>query len=213
MKRLLIALTILAFAIPAIAGQNPYVGIYLYTTSTGIGGTNHKASPAPASNTSVYVCFDRFGPLGNGVGGGMLGASWRFIEVPGPSYLSSTNQYASVGGLTIGDPGVAPGCAMTVGAVPVMPNASGIIVLARIRYETPEAAFRGGTITVVPHGTDGRAVADANNALNNWCVHSVIANGLSGNFAWDDSLVPDGDCEPISPVESSSWGSIKALYR
>jgi hypothetical protein len=208
MKNVLIALIVLALAIPAIAGQNPRVAIYLYTTSTGIGGTNYKATPGAGANTSVYVCFDHFG-----VGGGMYGASWQFAEVPGPSYLSTTNQFAGVGGLTIGDPGSAPGCAMTVGAVPVYPNANGVIVLARVRYETPEELTRGGSITVIPHGSDGKAVADANNALDFWCVHSVAYNGLSGHFGWDDTPVPDGDCVPPSPVENATWGSIKALYR
>jgi hypothetical protein len=215
MKNVLIALVVLALAVPAIAGQNPNVGIYLYTTSTGIGGANWKASPVPASNTSVYVCFDQFG-----VGGGLYGASWQFIETPGPDFLSTTNQYAGVGGLTIGTPGLAPGVAMTVGAVPVYPNANGIIVLARIRYETPEMASRGGSIQIVPHGSDGRAVADANNNLDFWCVHSVAyplefgqTYGLSGHFGWDAPPVIDGDCTPPSPVQSATWGSIKALYR
>jgi hypothetical protein len=94
MKSVLVALVVLAFALPAVAGQNPWVQIYLYTTSSGIGGTNWTASPAPGANKSVYVCFDHFGPMGMG-NGGMYGASWRFIEVPGPTYLSSTNQYAT----------------------------------------------------------------------------------------------------------------------
>jgi hypothetical protein len=206
MKRAILILMVLAFcAVPALAGQNPNVKIYLYTTSTGIGGTNNKATPAAGSNTSVYVCFDN-------IWGGVYGASWKFTEVPGPSFLSTTNQYAGVGGLTIGDPASALGCAMTVGANPVYPGANGIIVLGRIRYETAEMSTRGGSITVIPHATDGRAVADANNALDFWCVHSVAFDGLSGNFGWDDTAVPDGDCA-VSPVDARSWGSIKALYR
>ncbi len=206
MKRAILAVMVLALlAGSALAGQNPHIKIYLYTTSTGLAGTNHRATPAAGSNSSVYVCFDN-------VWGGMYGASWKFVEVPGPDYLSSTNQYAGAGGLTIGDPGQGLGCAMTVGASPVYPDANGIIVLARIRYETPEELTRGGTITVVAHDTDGRAVADANNQLDLWCVHSVAFDGLSGNFGWDDSAIPDGDCDIVA-VEATTWGAIKALYR
>jgi hypothetical protein len=215
MRNVLIALIVLALAVPAFATQNPWVGLYLYTTSSGIGGTNWKASPGAGSNTSVYVCFDRFGPMGLG-DGGMYAAQWLFHEVPGPDYMNTTNQFVGVGGLTIGTPGIAPGCAMTVGPTPVYPNANGIIVLARIRYETPDAgAARGGYIEVLPYSAgDGGVVADANNMLDDWCVHSIAANGLSGHFGWDAPPTIDGDCPPITtPVEEASWGSIKALYR
>jgi hypothetical protein len=208
MKRLLVALVVLAFALPALAGQNPNVAIYLYTTSSGIGGTNWTASPSGGGVKSVYVCFDHFG-----VGGGMYGASWRFIEVPGPDYMSSTNQFAGVGGLTIGDPGSAAGIAMTVGPAAVYPNVNGIIILGRIRYTVEGDPPGGGSITVVPHATDGRAVADAQNQLDYWCVHSVAYNGLSGNFGWDAPPTIDGNCTQPSPVQNETWGSIKALYR
>jgi hypothetical protein len=206
MKRAVVLLVVLALcAAPALAGQNPDIALYLYSTSTGVGGTNTKASPAPGSNTSVYVCFDN-------VWGQVYGASWKFTEVPGPDYLSVTNQYAGVGGLTIGDPGQGFGCAMTTGSLPATPT-NGIIVLARVRYETPEpGAPRGGSITVIPHDTDGRAVADGNNQLDSWCVHSIAFDGLAGNFGWDDTVPSDGDCA-IVPVEAQTWGSIKAMYR
>jgi hypothetical protein len=209
MKSAVVVIAVLAvFAVPAFAGMNPNVAIFLYTTSTGVGGTNHKASPAPGSNTSVYVCFDRFG-----AGGGMLGAQFALLEVPGPNYLSTTNQFAGVGGLTLGTPGEAPGCAMTTGLV-VFPDANGIVVLARIRYETPEeGAPRGGYIDVIPYSAgDGPVVGDQNSAYDTWCVHSVAANGLSGHFGWDDTVPNDGDCTIVA-VEPASWGSIKALYR
>jgi hypothetical protein len=208
MKRLLIGLVVLALAVPAMAGMNPRVAIYLYTTSSGIGGTNWKASPAPGASTSVYVCFDHFGP-----GGGMLGAQFLLNEVPGPDYLSTTNQFEAVGGLTLGVPGVAPGCAMTTGPV-AMPNANGIVVLARIRYIGPEEGSRGGHIQVLPYSMgDGGVVADQNSASDVWCVHSVAYNGLSGHFGWDAAPTIDGNCAPPSPVENATWGSIKALYR
>jgi hypothetical protein len=208
-------LAILALcAAPAMAiGVNPHAAIYLYTTSTGVGGANWKASPAPGSNTSVYVCFDQFGPNGDGVGGGMSAAQWLFNEVPGPDYMNVTNQFTGVGGLTIGVPGTAPGCTMTVGPTPVYPDATGVIVLARVRYETPEAgAPRGGYIQIIPYSAgDGPVVVDQNNELNGYCVHSVAYNGLSGHFGWDAAPTVDGNC--TSPVEAASWGSIKALYR
>ncbi len=126
MKRAILAVMVLALlAVPALAGENPHIGIYLYTTSTGTRrAPTTRRRRHPARTQSVYVCFDN-------IWRGVYGASWKFVEVPGPDFLSTTNQFAGVGGLTIGDPASAPGCAMTVGPVPVYPGVNGIIVLAQ----------------------------------------------------------------------------------
>jgi len=144
----------------------------------------------------------------------MYAAQWQFLEVPGPNYMSTTNQFTAVGGLTIGTPGQSPGCSMTVGPTPVAPDANGIIVLARVRYETPEEGAReGGYIDIIDYSAgDGSVVADQYNELNEWCIHSVVYNGLSGHFGWDVAPTSDGDCTG-TPVTGSSWGTIKALYR
>jgi hypothetical protein len=209
MKRLLIALLVVAFAVPAMAGLNPQVAIFLTSSSTAAPtGVNHKATPAPGAIQNVYVAFDH-------VAGGMLGAQWKFQTVGGPTFDSVTNLFAGVGGLIIGnDPSVAPGIAMTTGPV-AMPNANGAVVLGKVVYTTPEELSRvGGSIKIVAYAAgDGGVVADANNNIDPWCVHSVAYNGMSGNWGWDSELIPDGDCHAISPVQSSTWGSIKALYR
>jgi len=206
MRHLLALLLLLGGTMPTWAGQNPRVEIYLYTTSTGVGGTNHMASPLPgAPDAEVYVCFDN-------VWGAILGASWRFVEQAGPQYDLVTNLYGGVGGLTIGDPGSGEGCSMTTGDSPAYPDANGIVVLACVRYSTPEGRdVGGGTITIVPHLFDDRVVWDASSDSDYWCVRSVGWNGLSGNFAWDDSPVVDGDC--WTPVEAAGWGAVKALFR
>jgi len=199
MRSLAIAVVVLAFAVCAVAGQNPNVAIYLYTTPTGVGGTNHLTVPPPDGVASVYVCFDHFGP-----GGGMWLAQWKFLEVPGPDYLDTTNLYATVGGLTIGEPGIGAGCAMVVGPVPVYPDANGVVVLACVRYVTPPEGAGGGTITVVPPDwPEGGVVADADAELDPWRVHTVGLDGLDGNFTWD----------AVTPVAPASWGLIKALCR
>jgi len=211
MKNVLIALIVLAFAIPAIAGQNPNVGIFLTSSSTGAPtGVNNKPTPAPGAGQNIYIAFDHFGG-----GGGMLAAQWMFQVVGGPdTYAGPTNQFAAVGGLTIGyNPAIAPGISMTTGPA-AYPNANGVVVLGRVRYETAELARVGGFIKIIPYAAgDGGVVSDANNELDAWCVHSVVYNGMSGNWGWDSEPIPDGDCAPPSPVESATWGSIKALYR
>jgi len=194
---------------PAVAGQNPNIRIFLNALSAGT-GNNWTTTPVEGSNKSVYVCFDNFG-----VGGGMYAAQFHMMPVGGPDYLSTANQFVGVGGLTIGEAVGAPGAAMTVGPVPVYPGASGIIVLARVRFETPEPPMRdGGYIMLVDYSAgDGNVVADADNMLDTWCVKSVAYGGVSGHFGWDAPPPVDGDCEEPNPVESTTWGSIKALYK
>lgn len=202
MRHTAIAVLILTLALPAVAGQNPDVGIYLYSTSTGVGGTNHKPSPLPGGSTSVYVCFDHFGP-----GGGFRGARWSYLDVPGPEYFFTQNLYDGVGGVTWGDPRDPGGITMTTPTV--YPDANGVVVLARARYETPEELVRGGKITLIPGGV----VMDASGSSDWWCVHTTWNDGLSGNWYWDDGAADEGDCGGVTPVESSSWGSIKVLYK
>ncbi|MBM3308557.1 MAG: hypothetical protein FJY74_09550 [Candidatus Eisenbacteria bacterium] len=208
MKRLLIALLVVAFAMPAMAGQNPNIRSFLNASSAGT-GNNWTTSPVPGANKSVYVCFDNFG-----AGGGMYAAQFLMQPVGGPNYLSTTNQFAAThGGLTIGEAVVAPGASMTVGPTPQYPGTSGIIVLARIRFETPEE-LRGGHIALIPYSAgDGPVVADANNMLDVWCVKSTMYGGISGHFGWDGPPPIDGDCQEPSPVQNTTWGSIKALYK
>jgi hypothetical protein len=205
MKRAVVLLVVLALcAAPALAGQNPDIALYLYSTNTGVGGTNHAVL---AGVGYVYVCLDTFGP-----GGGMQGANFRIQEV-GPAVLATTNLFAGVGGLTLGTVNVAPGVSMTTGPV-AYPSANGVVVLASLLY----AGAGPGSITLMSYGNPpnvplNRNVSDANFQYDQWCVHSLVRPGLSGNWGWDPTVPPDGDCQPISPVEDATWGSIKALYR
>ncbi|MBM3307310.1 MAG: hypothetical protein FJY74_03205 [Candidatus Eisenbacteria bacterium] len=211
MKRAVLLFVVLALcAGQAVAGQNPDIRIFLNASSAGT-GNNWTTSPAEGTNKSVYVCFDNFGP-----GGGMYAGQFHMLPVGGPNYLSTTNQFAaSHGGLTIGEAVVPPGASMTVGPLPQYPGASGIIVLARVRFETPEPMRDGGYIMLVTYSAgDGNVVADANNQLDVWCIKSIANGGVSGHFYWDTEPVgfPDGTCIE-TPVETQSWGAIKALYR
>ncbi len=192
MKHLLISLMIVALAIPAFAGTNPDVALFLTTDATGATAVNTH----DPGDFYVYVCFDGFG-----AGGGMLGAAFTLSKTFSGYQLEANNL---LGGLAVGSPdagwaiATAGDCAMPVG---------GVVVAASLHY----LATGVGTITVLPHPTDGAAVADCNNDLDFFCVHSVEANGVSGNFGVGMDA-PNGDCLP-NPVEDSSWGSIKALYR
>ena len=204
MKRLLIALLILALAAPALADQNPNLAIFLNDAPDGTG--DNEVCPAVNATFDVYVCFDRFGD-----GGGMLGAAFMFVRTFAGFKLVQMNLLP---GLDFGDVEI-DGWAITAGANCEFPDENGVLVGATVQYlylGTP------GTITVVPHPIDGNSAADCNNELDFWCVHSILSettpegDGVSGNFGVCADA-PDGDCEQLSPVEDATWGGIKALYR
>ena len=199
MKTLIIALAMLVMAVPAFAGENPNLGIYLdLDTATPMG--DNEVCPNPNETMDVYVCFDRLGD-----GGGLLGAAFMFDRTFGGFKLVQSNL---LGGLDFGDV-EADGWALTSGASAAYPDANGVIVAAMCQYlylGTP------GTITIMPHPVDGNSAADSMNELDFWCVHSIDGDGAAGNLGVC-MPAPDGDCGPISPVEESTWGGIKALYR
>jgi hypothetical protein len=101
---------------------------------------------------------------------------------------------------------------MTTGPT-AYPDANGVVPVASLLY----AGAGAGSVTLISYGSPpevplNRNVSDANFQYDQWCVHSVAVNGLSGNWGWDPTSPTDGDCVE-SPVEPQTWGSIKALYR
>ncbi len=198
MKRLLIALLILALAAPVLADQNPNLAIFLNTAADGTG--ENEVCPAVNETFDVYVCFDRFGD-----GGGMLGAAFMFVRTFAGFKLVQMNLLP---GLDFGDVEI-DGWAITAGANCQYPDVTGILVGGMCTYLYLGAP---GTITIIPHPIDGNSAADCDNLLDFWCVASVASHGFEGNFGVC-MPPPDGDCEPIVAVEDATWGGIKALYR
>ena len=200
MKRLLVVLLIAALAVPALALENPLLAIFLSADDNTGDPVVNQVCPAPNGTFNVYVCFDRFG-----VGGGMLGAAFLFDRTFGGFKLIQSNLLP---GLDFGDVEI-DGWAITAGAVCQYPDPNGVLVAAMCQY-----LYLGqpGTITVLPHPIDSNSAADCLNELDFWCVASVLSHGHEGNFGVCMDP-PDGDCEPESPVETETWGGIKALYR
>ncbi len=200
MKRLLVVLLIAALAVPALATENPLLAIFLDADMDTGNAVVNEACPDIGGTFSVYVCFDRFGD-----GGGMLGAAFMFDRTFSGFKLSQTNLLP---GLAFGDVEV-DGWAITAGANCQYPDANGVLVAATCMYLYQGAA---GTISILPHPVDSNSAADCLNELDFWCVASVLSHGQSGNFGC--CMAPDdGACEPLSPVEEATWGTIKSFYR
>ncbi|MBD3348672.1 MAG: hypothetical protein GF400_05705 [Candidatus Eisenbacteria bacterium] len=203
MKRALIALMVLALAAPAFAGVNPDVRAFVTMDPAGY---VHTAMPASGDIVNTYLCFDCLGDYGEG--GGLTGVSLVLDFVCGGFTAGSADvtifhpsAQTVVGGpddLNNGWVIAAPEC--------VVPDASGIICVAMIPWYYTGPA---GDILILPSPADGKATVDCNNDLDFFCV---LSHGALGQ----DVVTPgDADClcEPPNPVEDSTWGAIKGLYR
>ena len=185
MRFLLSVVLVALLATTAFAGQNPDIMIGLDSTNSPVSEVN-RVDPALNGTFDVYVVFKNFGPEG-----GMLGTAFKFDRTFSGFKLTQTNLLP---GLDFGDV-ESDGWALTAGAECQFPDGNGYLVAATCQYMYLGAP---GTITIIDHPVDGASVADCPNDLDFWTVYS--------NFGVNED-------PPASPVEASTWGSIKSLYR
>jgi hypothetical protein len=202
MKRLLIALAIMAIATTAFAGANPDIRIYLDVDPNNMVGEIH---PLASETFDVYVCLDCFGD--DPVASGTRGTAFFLVRTFQGFKLSQTSL---LGGLDFGDAEVDPGWTLAAGADCVYPDADGVVCVGVIQY-----LYLGvpGTLDILPHGQvepgTGREVLDCDFLSDYYCVAGNLGVSVPPN-----PPEPDCDCpENGNPVEDSSWGGIKALYR
>jgi len=208
MKRALIALTVLALAVPAFAGVNPNVRMFVTTDPTGY---VHSAPDAVAGSVvPVYVCLDCLGDYGEG--GGITGVSLA-LDFQCSGFANSvdiTGFHPSAQTVLGGPDDLANGWVIAAPEC-VEPGPEGIICVALVNWFYFEigAPTVPGDVVILPSPFDGAAVVDCNNDLDFFCVLSHGAIGQEVVTPGDE----DCDCEEQSPVEDSTWGAIKALYR
>jgi hypothetical protein len=69
-----------------------------------------------------------------------------------------------------------------------------------------------GTLNLLPHGLEqpgtGREVLDCEFASDFYCIYANLGVSVPPEPGEDGC-----DCEPPQPVEDSTWGGIKSLYR
>jgi hypothetical protein len=193
MKRALIALMVLALAVPAFAGQNPNIRAFIsFDTSCDPGPYIHRTDVCTGFVDSYFV-LDNFGP-----DGGMRQVSMTWTTSGFGMAFAAV--YYLPGAQAIGGPDNVEDGWVISGNDCVYPNECGIVVVLKQTYFVNGP----GTITITPNPVDGTLVTDCLFDADFYCV---LANG---GLCMDP---PAGDCPPPSPVEDSTWGSIKALYR
>jgi hypothetical protein len=198
MKSLLAVLMIGAFAVTAFAGANPNIRIYLDVDPP---VKVHEIHPDAGTTFDVYVCVDCFGE-----GSGTRGTAFLLQRTFTGFKLSQTSL---MGGLDFGDAETDPGWTLAAGADCVYPDANDVACIAVIQY-----LYQGGpgTLDLLPHGLvepgTGREVLDCDFASDFYCIYANLGVSVPPNPGETDCI-----CEPASPVEDATWGSIKSLYR
>ena len=191
MKRLLIVGMVLAIASMAFAGGNPNVKAYVSFDQTGAGAEIHQYT------MTQYVGFDAyfvFSDLDMGLTVVSFMINNPMVEYPG---LFASQSFTNLLDLMAGDPYTGMSLASTT-CRPGPVEAVGYLNLFPVAV--------GDACVVI--------LDDPN--FPRWVVDCTQPNGMV-DFYWleTNGTIGEATCPPgdIVPVEDSTWGGIKALYR
>ncbi len=193
MKYVLTALALAALCVPAFAAGNPDVQIYISFDQSGNGAREHYYTMVPYTYFSAFVCV-------TGLDMGFTGVSFALTNVdslyPGMFQFPpvfSTPFETQVGNVYTGISVATGTCrdeeVVIAGELGMFPVVAGDICIEIKDYP----AFP-------------RWVVDCHQPYGEVDFYCVFQNGTIGA-----GVCPVGDCP--DPVEDSSWGGIKALYR
>jgi len=188
MKYVLIALALAAMCVPASAAGNPDVNVYVSFDQTGAGGLVHEYAMTQYVGFDAYFCF-------GGIDMGLTVVSFAIndpmTEYPG---LFASQSFTNLLDIIVGDPftGMSlasttcrPGPVVVVGSLSLFPTAVGPACVNFI--DDPD--------------------------FPRWVVDCTLPNGEVDYYAFlSNGAIGGADC-PDTPVEASTWGSIKALYQ
>jgi hypothetical protein len=203
MKRVLIALAVLALAVPAFAGMNPQIRAFITMDPASSAIEDAVAMPAASSVANFYLCFDCFGD-----GGGLTAVS-LVLDVRAGGFVAGSADVSIFG----------PGAQTVIGGPDNLTN-GWVIAVPQCEFPGPEGILcvalvpwfytgPAGDIVILAHPFDGKATVDCNNDLDFFCVYHNGAFGQPIGTPGDE----DCDCLPPNAVEDQTWGGIKALYR
>ncbi len=185
MRTLLALLMVVAVAVPAFAGGNPNITAYV---------TFDQGSEVPRVDPAAYTAGQFFICLKN-IDAGFTTIS---LAVAVDAGVSAPVSYTSLlpGGLAIG-----------TWADGITLSSTECMMGEYVCIGSGDAFYLGapGMISIIDHPDYPRWVVDCNSEVDFYCLET------NGGVLMDP--VPTGeDCAP-NPVEESTWGGIKALYR
>ena len=199
MKRVLIALMVLALAVPAIAGQNPRARAFIsFDPSCETGPYVHQTTAAMMDLVDCYLVVDC-------LDGGVRSVSLYWMtDAFGMAFAADYTVFHPEAVGLVGGPDNAAQGWLIVAPDCVYPNECGIVVIVKQPYFLQAPT---GNIDILPSPVDGKMVVDCNFDADVYCVLSNGGINIAPNPG-----DPDCDCAPTA-IEDATWGSIKALYQ
>jgi hypothetical protein len=187
------ALVLLAVSLPLLASANPVPLHDIYISFDPAGSRMYETTPDPGTSIRAFVVVDQTDQGSNGLTTVSFKLSNPVEDFPG-CFSSADFVNLLPGDLSIGDwdEGI------TIASTMCM---SWPVVVGYL-----ECSYVGGpaSICIEDHPDYPHWVSDCSDPAQ-FYMYEVPVNGMiSGG---------DGNCHPGSPVESVTWGAVKALYR
>ena len=190
MKRLLIVGIVLAVASLAFAGGNPDVKCYVSFDQTGAGAPVHQHEMVQYVGFNAYICFTDLDM-------GLTTVSFMLnnpqVEYPG---LFASQSFTNLLDIIVGDPFTGMSLASTTC------RSEDVVVVGYLNLFP--TAVGDACVNILDDPDFPRSVVDCTQPNGLVDMYFVTANGGLGGAECPGDIVP---------VEDSSWGSIKALYR
>ena len=205
MKKLLVLLTVLALAVPAMAGIDPGtngIGVYFDLEANA-----NCAAPTAMGMLNMYLLATNINETS-----GISGWETHVYFNPAPP-AGVTYTFAGTGAV---NPLTAPDFQVGMGGGP-LPYSPAVLLLTMSTYYFPGVAFQIGLgpITTAPtsfpvtHSPGFAAGRDPGILIPLKCSSNVPWGTTP--YAFTVAGVNSGNC-PV-PAEDTSWGSVKALYQ
>jgi hypothetical protein len=193
MKYVMTALALAALCVPAFAAGNPDVQIYISFDQTGAGAREHYYTMVPYTYFSAFVCV-------TGLDMGFTGVSFALTDVhtENPGMFQFAPVFSTPFEVQVGD--VYTGISVATGTC----RTEEVVVVGELgMFPVMEGDI---CIEIKDYPAFPRWVVDCHQPYGEVDFYCVFQNGTIGA-----GVCPVGDCP--DPVEDTTWGGIKALYR
>ena len=192
MKSILAFLLVALLVTPVFAGENP--GVRLFMTADSEDYVDYIDVPGTTQPVPFYLVADCLETGATAV------AMTLTNTVPG--WQGGAFTYLP-GALTIGGVNDPAGFSLAWADCEYPDPITGFLVIGTF----PWCCTGPGTWVITPHPTETRKLTDCDKVADQYCVYQNVGVGVTAP-AGDEGC----ECE-VSPVEDSTWGTIKSLYK
>ena len=194
MRTTLAFLIVAALCVPAFAGGNPDVQIYISFDQENPGAPVHEFTMVPYTYFSAYICITELDM-------GFTGVSFALTDVDteNPDMFQFPPVFSTPFEIEVGN--VYTGVSVATGTC----RTEEVVIVGELgMFPTMTADI---CLEIKDYPAFPRWVVDCTQPYGEVDFYCVLAHGTIGA-----GTCPEGDC-PDTPVEDATWSGIKALYR